>query len=69
MPCHRVVRTDRTVGGFSGALSGAFVEKKIRLLKDEGVLFETLPQPNDAGRENGDLSALVKVESDCIYTF
>ena len=37
VPCHRVVRTDVTVGGFGGKTSGKTVEKKIRLLRKENV--------------------------------
>ena len=37
VPCHRVVRTDGTVGGFGGKTSGKTVEKKIRLLRKENV--------------------------------
>ena len=40
VPCHRVVRTDRTIGGFSGqTTSGSKIDKKIDLLKGEGVAF------------------------------
>ncbi len=35
IPCHRVVRTDGSLGGYSG--SGG-IETKIRLLREEGVL-------------------------------
>ncbi|MEC7484544.1 MAG: MGMT family protein [Candidatus Thermoplasmatota archaeon] len=34
IPCHRVVRTDGSLGGYSG--SGG-IETKIRLLRKEGV--------------------------------
>ena len=37
VPCHRVVRSDGTVGGFSGETSGKYVKKKIRMLRKEGV--------------------------------
>ena len=37
VPCHRVVRSDGTVGGFGGRTSGKTVEKKIKLLSEEGV--------------------------------
>jgi O-6-methylguanine DNA methyltransferase len=37
VPCHRVVRSDGTVGGFSGETSGENVRKKIRMLRREGV--------------------------------
>lgn len=36
VPCHRVVRTDGTLGGYSGR--GGITTKK-RLLKKEGVTF------------------------------
>jgi len=35
VPCHRVVRTDRIAGGFARGTN-----KKVRLLKKEGILFE-----------------------------
>jgi len=37
VPCHRVVRSDGTVGGFGGETSGKTVEKKIRMLDRENV--------------------------------
>lgn len=37
VPCHRVVRSDGTVGGFGGETSGKTVERKIRLLRKENV--------------------------------
>ena len=37
VPCHRVVRSDGTIGGFSGQTSGKTIEKKIRLLRKERV--------------------------------
>ncbi len=37
VPCHRVVRSDGTVGGFGGKTSGKTVEKKVRLLRKENV--------------------------------
>jgi len=36
VPCHRVVRSDLTLGGFSGSLNS---EKKMKILESEGVLF------------------------------
>ena len=39
VPCHRVVRTDGSIGGFSGMTSGSKIDKKIALLKGEGVEF------------------------------
>ncbi|NWK55344.1 MGMT family protein [Verrucomicrobiaceae bacterium N1E253] len=44
VPCHRVIRTDLSIGGYSGQTEGAKIEKKIRLLGEEGVPFD------DSGR-------------------
>ena len=37
VPCHRVVRSDGTIGGFGGKTSGKTVEKKRLLLREEDV--------------------------------
>ena len=37
VPCHRVVRSDGSVGGFMGKTSGKEIARKIALLKGEGV--------------------------------
>jgi methylated-DNA-[protein]-cysteine S-methyltransferase len=37
VPCHRVVRSDGTVGGFGGKTSGKTVEKKVQMLREEHV--------------------------------
>ena len=39
VPCHRVIRSDLTIGGFSGKLKGPDIEKKKALLRQEGVRF------------------------------
>ncbi|NLB56423.1 MAG: MGMT family protein [Lentisphaerae bacterium] len=39
VPCHRVIRSDLTIGGFSGATDGEFIVKKLSLLQEEGVVF------------------------------
>jgi len=39
VPCHRVVASDLTLGGFAGQRSGEMIEKKRALLKAEGVCF------------------------------
>ena len=36
IPCHRVVKSDGTVGGYSGK---GGVKTKVRLLKSEGILL------------------------------
>ena len=40
VPCHRVVRTDGSIGGFFGKTSQAAVVRKRRLLEQEGVEFD-----------------------------
>jgi len=37
VPCHRVVRSDGTIGGFGGKTSGKTVEEKTQLLRGENV--------------------------------
>jgi methylated-DNA-[protein]-cysteine S-methyltransferase len=40
VPCHRVIASDGTVGGFQGADGGAAVASKVRMLASEGVRFD-----------------------------
>lgn len=37
VPCHRVVASDGTIGGFMGKTEGTEIQKKIELLRQEGV--------------------------------
>ncbi len=37
VPCHRVVASDGTIGGFMGHTSGKEIERKIRMLRSEGI--------------------------------
>lgn len=39
VPCHRVIRTDLSLGGYAGDTEGALIDKKIQLLAAEGVTF------------------------------
>jgi methylated-DNA-[protein]-cysteine S-methyltransferase len=39
VPCHRVIASDLTLGGFAGERSGAPLRRKLRLLAAEGVRF------------------------------
>ncbi len=39
VPCHRVIASDLTLGGFQGRREGAALARKERLLAAEGVLF------------------------------
>lgn len=40
VPCHRVVCSDGTLGGFSGGTDHAAVNRKRKLLEAEGVAFD-----------------------------
>jgi methylated-DNA-[protein]-cysteine S-methyltransferase len=40
VPCHRVISSALTAGGFAGETSGAELRRKLRLLRREGVLFQ-----------------------------
>ena len=40
VPCHRVIATDGSLGGFAGARAGANIERKRLLLAEEGVRFD-----------------------------
>lgn len=40
VPCHRVIRSDLFIGGFAGQTAGPEVQRKIRILRDEGVEFD-----------------------------
>ena len=37
VPCHRVIKSDGTIGGFNGRIKGAEIRRKILLLKKEGI--------------------------------
>ncbi len=39
VPCHRVIASDLTLGGFMGNTRGRPVARKLAMLADEGVLF------------------------------
>ncbi len=40
VPCHRVVATSGRIGGFRGKRSGATIQEKINMLKNEGIEFQ-----------------------------
>ncbi|OGV69046.1 MAG: methyltransferase [Lentisphaerae bacterium RIFOXYA12_FULL_48_11] len=39
VPCHRVIASDLSIGGFQGKSGGASILRKIKLLKQEGIVF------------------------------
>jgi methylated-DNA-[protein]-cysteine S-methyltransferase len=49
VPCHRVVKSDRRLGGFTGHSSGPEVERKRELLENEGVPFAPDGRVDPAG--------------------
>ena len=40
VPCHRVIAADLSPGGFTGQRKGPALQRKLRLLAQEGVFFE-----------------------------
>jgi O-6-methylguanine DNA methyltransferase len=41
VPCHRVVKSDGSVGGFGGKTSGKTVARKIQMLRKENVQIDS----------------------------
>ena len=39
VPCHRVIKSDLSIGGYVGEIKGENIEKKLALLEHEGVKF------------------------------
>ena len=39
VPCHRVISSDLTIGGFGGDTEGKKIKEKLKLLSKEGVKF------------------------------
>ncbi len=39
VPCHRIIGHNGFIGGFNGQRNGAAIERKIKLLKKEGIKF------------------------------
>lgn len=40
VPCHRVVASNGAIGGFFGETAGPMIERKIAMLKAEGVIVK-----------------------------
>ena len=41
VPCHRVIRSDFTLGGYAGKTQGAKIHKKLKLLAEENIKFDS----------------------------
>ena len=39
VPCHRVIASNLTIGGFQGKTAGGSIARKLRMLRAEGVVF------------------------------
>ena len=48
VPCHRVIASDLTIGGFNGATDGPEIERKKTLLRAEGIAFDATGKVNDS---------------------
>lgn len=42
VPCHRVIRTNLTIGGYAGETGGEKLATKLDLLRQEGVEFDSI---------------------------
>jgi methylated-DNA-[protein]-cysteine S-methyltransferase len=40
VPCHRIIKSDLSIGGYYGATSGEKIIEKVKLLKSEGVCLD-----------------------------
>lgn len=60
VPCHRVIRTDLTLGGFAGGTTNKTTEKKMKLLESEGVEFQPM---------RDDQCSQVKVKIEHVWNF
>jgi methylated-DNA-[protein]-cysteine S-methyltransferase len=41
VPCHRVIKSSGDIGGFGGETTGENIEKKIKMLQEEGVSVDS----------------------------
>ena len=47
VPCHRVIKTNLTLGGYDGKVKGVRVARKQSLLASEGILFDVTGNLSD----------------------
>jgi methylated-DNA-[protein]-cysteine S-methyltransferase len=40
VPCHRVIKSDGSIGGFKGEIKGRAINEKIKLLKKEKIIIK-----------------------------
>ena len=40
VPCHRVVSSDGSIGGFNGKTTGPEIQRKIKILESEGIFVK-----------------------------
>jgi O-6-methylguanine DNA methyltransferase len=73
VPCHRVVASDLTLGGFFGSKdpAGCQLKRKVSLLKSEGVQFdgELKEVLNDVNEKELTSTKKVKIAHDSIFSF
>lgn len=50
VPCHRIIQSSGLVGGYNGAATGTHVQRKLKLLKSEGILFNSKGKIEDHSR-------------------
>lgn len=50
VPCHRVIKTNLTLGGYSGKTRGVRIARKRHILEEEGVEFDEAGRLLDHGR-------------------
>ncbi|HEY2573539.1 MAG TPA: MGMT family protein [Verrucomicrobiaceae bacterium] len=50
VPCHRVISSSLTIGGFAGERNGAEIQRKLKLLGEEGVHFDAEGRLADPSR-------------------
>lgn len=65
VPCHRVLATDRTIGGYKGAWGngGSYAVEKTKLLKGEGIRFDGKGKADgEVFREFVDMGKVVEEE-------
>lgn len=50
IPCHRVIQSSGKIGGYNGNSEGTQINRKLKLLKSEGVIFNSKGKIEDSSR-------------------